>query len=65
MVSTGQYDVTPEAVRSIVGNVGGIIMQTVNAVLELESMVVAPTSFATIGSAVASTNTALQAQQVA
>jgi hypothetical protein len=65
MVSTGQYDVTPEAVRSIVGNVGGIIMQTVNTVLDLEKMVVAPTSFATIGSAVASANTALQSQQVA
>jgi hypothetical protein len=64
MVSTGQYDVTPEAVRSIVGNVGGIIMQTVNAVLDLESMVVAPTSFATIGSTVASANTQLQEQQV-
>ena len=65
MVSTGQYDVTPEAVRSIVGNVGGIIMQTMNSVLALESMIVAPTSFATIGSAVASANTQLQSQQVA
>ncbi|HEX5405648.1 MAG TPA: WXG100 family type VII secretion target [Pseudonocardiaceae bacterium] len=64
MVSTGQYDVTPEAVRSIVGNVGGIIMQTMNSVLQLESMIVAPTSFATIGSAVASANTQMQGQQV-
>lgn len=65
MTSTGQYDVSPEAVRSVVGNVGGIIMQTMNSVLELESMIVAPTSFATIGSAVASANTQLQGQQVA
>jgi uncharacterized protein YukE len=65
MVSTtGQYDVSPEAARSIVGNVGGIIMQTMNTVLSLESMVVAPTSFATIGAAVASANTQLQNQQV-
>jgi uncharacterized protein YukE len=64
MVSTGQYDVTPEAVRSIVGNVGGIVMQTMNSVLALESMIVAPTSFATIGSAVASANTQMQNQQV-
>lgn len=65
MVTTGQYDVRPEAIRSTVGNVGGIIMQAVNAVLDLESMIVAPTSFATIGSAVASANTEMQAQQVA
>lgn len=65
MTSAGQYNVTPEAVRSIVGNVGGIIMQTVNTVLDLEKLVVSPTSFATIGSAVASANTALQTQQVA
>ncbi len=64
MTSTGQYNVSPEAVRSVVGNVGGIIMQTVNSVLELESMIVAPTSFATIGSAVASANTQLQGRQV-
>lgn len=65
MTSAGQYNVTPEAVRSIVGNVGGIIMQTVNTVLDLEKLVVAPTSFATIGSAVATANTAMQTQQVA
>lgn len=65
MTSAGQYNVTPEAVRSIVGNVGGIIMQTMTMVLELETMIVAPTSFATIGSAVASANTQMQGQQVA
>jgi uncharacterized protein YukE len=64
MTSTGQYNVSPEAVRSVVGNVGGIIMQTMNTVLDLEKLVVAPTSFATIGTAVASANTQMQAQQV-
>jgi uncharacterized protein YukE len=65
MTTAGQYNVTPEAVRSIVGNVGGIIMQSVNTVLDLEKLIVPPTSFATIGSAVASANTAMQTQQVA
>jgi uncharacterized protein YukE len=62
---TGQYTVSPEAARSVVGNVGGIITQTMTTVLDLEKMIVAPTSFATIGSAVASANTQLQTQQVA
>jgi hypothetical protein len=65
MTSAGQYVVAPEAVRSAVGNVGGIIMQAVNTVMELETMVVPPTSFAAIGSAVASANTSMQTQQVA
>jgi hypothetical protein len=65
MTSPGQYNVTPEAVRSIVGNVGGIIIQSINTVLDLERLVVPPTSFATIGTAVASANTSLQTQQVA
>ena len=64
-MDTGQYEVRPEAMRSAVGNIGGIIMQTVNAVLDLEKLVVAPTSFAMIGDAVASCNVAMQAQQVA
>ncbi len=65
MTSAGQYVVAPEAVRSSVGNVGGLIMQAVNTVMALETMIVPPTSFATIGSAVASANTSMQAQQVA
>jgi hypothetical protein len=62
--SAGQYVVSPEAVRSSVGNVGGLIMQAVNTVMELETLIVPPTSFATIGTAVASANTTMQAQQV-
>jgi len=63
-VTASQYQVQPEAVRSTVGNVGGIIMQAVSTVLELEALVVAPTSFANIGSAVASANTTMATQQV-
>lgn len=65
MTDAGQCPVSPEAVRSAVGNVGGIVMRTVNMVLELESMLVAPMAFATIGAAVASANTRMQDQQVA
>lgn len=65
MVPTGQFELRPEAVRATVGNVGGIIMQTITVLMDLEAMVVAPTSFATIGDAVASANTAMQGQQVA
>ncbi|KAA2266470.1 WXG100 family type VII secretion target [Solihabitans fulvus] len=64
-MSTGQYQARPEAMRSTVGNVGGIIMQTINVALELESMLVSPSSFGMFGSAVASANTAMQGQQVA
>jgi uncharacterized protein YukE len=64
MTASGQFQIGPEAVRSTVGNVGGIIMQTMTALLDLEKMIVAPTSFATIGTAVASANTSMQAQQV-
>src|SRR6266568_3238579 len=65
MTANGQFQLGPEAVRSTVGNVGGIIMQTITVLLDLEKMIVAPTSFATIGSAVASANTSMQGQQVA
>jgi hypothetical protein len=64
MDSSGEYQVQPEAIRSTVGNVGGIIMQTVNVVLELESAVLATTAFAGIGTAVASANSTMQGQQV-
>jgi len=64
MTSSGQYTVRPEAVRSTVGNVGGIIVSAMNVVLDLESLIVAPTSFATIGATVAGQNTAMQGHQV-
>jgi uncharacterized protein YukE len=62
--SNAQYTVRPEAVRSTVGNVGGIIVSAMNVVLDLESMIVAPTSFATIGTTVAGQNTVMQGHQV-
>jgi uncharacterized protein YukE len=63
VVSNGQYQARPEAIRSTVGNVGGILMQATNTVLELESLVVQPTSFATIGSAVGAANSTMQNHQ--
>ena len=65
MTASGQFDLRPEAVRATAGNVGGLIMQTITVLLDLEKMIVPPTSFATIGGAVASANTAMQGQQVA
>jgi uncharacterized protein YukE len=65
MVASGQFELQPEAVRATVGNVGGVIMQTITVLMDLEKMIVPPTSFATIGGAVASANTAMQGQQVA
>ncbi|MCU1683741.1 MAG: hypothetical protein JWQ81_4480 [Amycolatopsis sp.] len=64
MGGAGEYRAQPEAMRSTVGNVGGIIMQGINVVADLERAVVPPTSFATFGSAVASANVAMQSQQV-
>lgn len=64
MGGAGEYQAQPEAMRSTVGNVGGIIMQGVNVVADLEKTVVAPTSFATFGTAVASANAAMQSSQV-
>ncbi|WET77553.1 WXG100 family type VII secretion target [Amycolatopsis sp. QT-25] len=64
MVGTGEYRAEPEAMRSTVGNLGGIIMQGINVVGDLERTVLQPMSFATFGSAVAAANTAMQSQQV-
>ncbi|WP_158888373.1 WXG100 family type VII secretion target [Amycolatopsis anabasis] len=64
MGGTGEYRAQPEAMRAGVGNVGGIIMQGVSAVADLERMILAPSSFAAFGSAVAAANGALQSQQV-
>ena len=64
MTSGGQYMVRPEAVRSAVGNVGGIIVSAMNVVLDFEALIVPPTSFAAIGATVAGQNTAMQGHQV-
>jgi uncharacterized protein YukE len=64
MSGAGEYRAQPEAMRSTVGNVGGIIVQGINVVGDLERTVLAPASFATFGGAVAAANTAMQSQQV-
>lgn len=60
----GEYRAEPEAMRSAVGNVGGIIAHGINAVADLERLVVQPMSFATFGSSVAAANAALHSGQV-
>lgn len=64
MTAGDQYTVSPEAVRSVVGNVGGILVQTLNLVSELESLELAPTALAGIGSPVATANTEVQGQLI-
>jgi uncharacterized protein YukE len=64
MTAGDQYTVSPEAVRSVVGNVGGILVQTLNLVSELESLELAPNALATIGSPVATANTEVQGQLI-
>ncbi|MEV7094719.1 WXG100 family type VII secretion target [Amycolatopsis sp. NPDC051045] len=60
----GEYRAEPEAMRSAVGNVGGIIAHGINAVGDLEKLVVPPMSFASFGSAVAAANAALHSGQI-
>jgi uncharacterized protein YukE len=60
----GEYRAEPEAMRSAVGNVGGIIANGINAVADLERLIVQPLSFAGFGSAVAAANSALHSSQV-
>ncbi len=61
---TGRYEASPEAMRATVGNVGGILVQAINTMLDLESTLVEPASFSTLGGAVAGANTELQGQQI-
>lgn len=64
-MTTGQsYNVRPEAVRGVVGNVVGILLQVYSTVSELQRMTIAPLSFARLGSPVASANVAMQGQLV-
>jgi len=64
MGTTGEYRAEPEAMRSTVGNVGGIIAHGINAVADLERLVLQPMTFASFGSVVAAANEALHSQQV-
>src|SRR3954471_3419623 len=60
----GEYRAEPEAMRSAVGNVGGIIAHGINAVADLERLGVQPMSFASLGGAVPAANAALRSGQV-
>ncbi|MYW97734.1 WXG100 family type VII secretion target [Amycolatopsis rubida] len=64
MGTTGEYRAEPEAMRSTVGNVGAVIAHGINAVADLEKLVLQPTTFASFGSVVAAANEALHSQQV-
>ncbi|GAA3521340.1 hypothetical protein GCM10022220_72810 [Actinocatenispora rupis] len=60
----GQYEARPEAMRAAVGNVSGILVQAITTLLDLESLLVDPASFAQLGGAVATANTELQGEQI-
>ncbi|WP_406628870.1 WXG100 family type VII secretion target [Amycolatopsis sp. WGS_07] len=64
MGTTGEYRAEPEAMRSTVGNVGAVIAHGINAVADLEKLVLQPATFASFGSVVAAANEALHSQQV-
>ncbi|GAB2952893.1 hypothetical protein GCM10027280_46590 [Micromonospora polyrhachis] len=64
MTTGASYHVRPDAVRGVVGNVVGLLLQTYSTVMELEALTLAPTKFARIGSPVASANIAMQGQLV-
>ncbi|GAB3381710.1 WXG100 family type VII secretion target [Amycolatopsis echigonensis] len=64
MGTIGEYRAEPEAMRSTVGNVGAVIAHGINAVADLEKLVLQPTTFASFGSVVAAANEALHSQQV-
>lgn len=57
------FQIDPDAVRSIAGNIGGILMQAITLTRDLQRLTVPPTSYAEIGSAVATGGSALQDQQ--
>jgi hypothetical protein len=63
-MGSGQYTAQPEAMRSAVGNVGGVIMRVSGTLLAFERLAADPVSFASIGSAVGSANARLQSDQV-
>lgn len=64
MGGTGEYGAEPEAMHAGAGNVGGILAHGLNALADLERLVVQPASFAGFGSAVAAANAALHSHQV-
>ena len=62
--SSAGFSIDPDAVRTIAGNLGGILMQAITVSRDLERLVVAPAVYGQIGTAVASGSAALQDGQV-
>ncbi|MGI8667549.1 MAG: hypothetical protein ACR2N4_16235 [Jatrophihabitans sp.] len=58
------FQIDPDAVRSVAGNIGGILMQAISMTRDLQRLTLAPASYAQIGTAVATGGEALQAEQV-
>ncbi len=56
------YEVRPEAVRSVVGNVTGTLMQILRTVVELEQMELPPSAYGAIGAPVATAGSAMRSQ---
>jgi hypothetical protein len=63
-MDSDQFAARPEAMRSAVGNVGGIIMRASGTLAAFELQAADPVSFAAIGSAVGTANARLQLDQV-
>jgi len=63
--SAAGFSIDPDAVRNIAGNLGGILMQAISVSRDLERLIVPPSAYAQIGTAVASGSSALQDGQVA
>ncbi|MDQ2958738.1 MAG: ESX-1 secretion-associated protein [Actinomycetota bacterium] len=59
-----EFTIDPDAVRSVAGNLGGILMQAITLSRDLERLVVPPISYAQIGSPVATGGAQLQTEQV-
>ena len=64
MADTGMYTITPDAVRTVTSSVTSLLADAIGAVGNLGEQVLEGTAFATIGSPVASANTAMQGQQI-
>lgn len=64
VVNLPGFNASPEEMRSVAGNLSGIIMQAANTVGALRSMRLDPSDFSALGTAVAAMNAKLEASQV-
>lgn len=64
MTTESRYEVRPEAVRGVVGNVFGTLMQLLGTVVELEQMELPPAAYGAIGAPVASASGAMRTQLI-